>query len=65
MRGGEKDGSGSSDSNSGSFGASGIHEIGINSLCGVDGREPLPATIRKGHATAYQMVCQEVCTGFI
>lgn len=47
MRGGEKDGSGSSDSNSGSFGAFGIYEIGIDSLCGMDGRKPLPATIRK------------------
>ncbi len=42
-----------------------IHEIRSNSLCGVDGRKQLPATIRQGYTKAYRMVCQEIHTGFI
>lgn len=34
-----------------------IYKIRFDSLCGMDGRESLPATIRQGHAKAYQMVC--------
>lgn len=42
-----------------------IHKVRLNSLCGMDGRKPFPATIRQGYAKAYRMVCKEVHAGVI
>lgn len=42
-----------------------IYKVRFDSLCGMDGRKSLPATIRKGYTAAYRMVRQEVHTRFI
>ena len=63
--GGENDKCDITDDHCNASGSAHIHKIRFDSLCGMDGRESFPTTIRNGHAEAHWMVCEEICKGFI